>query len=91
MKEKILDTIGDNFLLVIYMVVYLAAWAYNAYAAKRVFDLEGLYVLGYIVTGQHGINSALNSRFGYGMYNQYGQYNINNQKGSTSQNDNLRS
>lgn len=65
MKDKILDTIADNFLLVIYMIVYLGAWAYNAYALKRVFELEDLRVLGYIVTGQHGINSALNSRYGY--------------------------
>lgn len=64
MRERIMDTVADNCLLVFFMAVYLAAWTSNA-LLKTALNLDDLKILALAVSGQsmgyYGIASVFNS------------------------------
>ena len=60
MGSKILNIFIDNLLLVIFMGIFLFGWVGNALFHVG-FMMEDLKTLAWAVTGQHGMNSLLNS------------------------------
>ena len=60
MLERVKEVLIDNCLLVAFMFFYLTVFSANTLAGMR-FILQDLNTLAWLLGGQHGINSLLNT------------------------------